>query len=266
MHDFWHRQEKDKPLFGEIVWARPQNKRLKKKLVIVGGNSNAFMQIATSYQQVVNAGIGSCRVVLPDMLEKTVGKSIEDVVFLPSSTSGGFSSNGVLTMHEYSEWGDGIFFPGELGQGSETSIFMEKFVDETKVPLILSGDSLEAFYKEPEKIFNRENTLLVLNIRQLQKMTPKLNFWTPITHSMGLVQLVEALHKITAERETMIVANHENNVLVAMYGEVSTTHIKDDDNWQLQTASKAAVYFLQHHEKPFQAVTTSLINDPELSK
>ncbi len=259
MHDFWHRQENNQPLYEEIVWAKPENKRLKKKIVIAGGNSHAFMQIAASYQSVNSAGIGSCRVVLPDMLEKTVGKSLDGVVYLPCSVSGGFSSNGVATMHEYSQWGDGVFFPGELGQGSETSIFLEKFISETKMPLILSGDSLEPFYSDPEKIFNREDTLLVLDIGQLQKLAAKLGSGTPVTHAMGLVQLIEVLHEITKERESMILTNHEGSTVVAMYGEVTTTHTKPDDNWQLLSASKAAVYFLQHPEKPFQAVTTSLI-------
>ncbi len=260
MHDFWHRQEKNKPLYEDIAWAKPQNKRLKKKLVIAGGNSQAFGQIAASYQQVADIGIGDCRVVLPDALEKTVGKSIEDVVFLPSSPSGGFSSNAVSGMHEYSQWGDGVYFPGELGQGSETAIFMEKFVDQTKVPLILSGDSLEIFYDNPEKIFNKENALLILNFKQLQKMTLKLGLPTPVTHAMGLIQLVEVLHGITGERESMIVTSHQGSVMVAMYGEVSTTPAEPSDDWQFTVASAATVYFLQHPQKTFQAVTTSLVD------
>lgn len=260
MHDFWQRQEIGKPLFEEITWARPENKRLRKKIVIVGGNSHAFMQTATSYQQVIAAGIGSCRVVLPDMLEKTVGKSLDDVVYLPSSPSGGFSSNGVATMHECSKWGNGIYFPGELGQGSETHIFLERFVGENKDSLVLTGDALDVFYEEPQTVFDRENTLLVLDLKQLQKTIPKLNIMLPITHSMGLVQLIEVLHRLTEDRESMLVTNHEDNTIVAMYGEVTTTRTTPSDNWQLETASKAAVYFLQHPEKPFQAVTTSLID------
>lgn len=261
MHDFWQRQENNQPLFEEIIWEKPENKRHRKKIVIAGGNSHAFMGIAASYQQVTNAGIGSCRVVLPDMLEKTVGGSLENVVYLPSSTTGGFSSNGVSTMHEYAKWGDGLFFPGELGKGSETSIFIDKFIRETKAPLTLSGDSVEAFYDNPDVIFNREATILVLDLKQLQKMTPKLNIMLPVTHSMGLVQLVEVLHRLTEERESMIVTQHEGSVVVAMYGEATTTHKKPSEDWQLTTASRAAVYFLQHPQKPFQAVTTSILDE-----
>lgn len=260
MHDFWTRQEDNTPLYEEIVWAKPENKRLKKKIVLVGGNSHAFMHVAAGYQQVMSAGIGNCRVVLPDMLEKTVGKALDDVVYLPSSPSGGFSSNGVATMQEYSGWGDGVFFPGELGQGSETHIFLEKFVSTNELPLILSGDALDVFYEAPEVIFNRENTLLVLDLRQLQKTASKLGSSLPVVHSMGLVQLVELLHELTEARESMIVTNHEGSTIVAMYGEVTTTHVEAKEDWQLGTASRAAVYFLQHPEKPFQAVTTSILN------
>ena len=260
MHDYWHRQEKNKPLYEEILWAKPENKRHKKKLVIVGGNTHAFTAIASSYNQTLEAGIGSCKIVLPDKLEKVIGKSIDDVVYLASDTSGGIAKGATIAMHEYAQWGDGVYLPGELGHSNETTRFVEQFVEETKSPLILSGDALEIFYEHPEDIFDRENTILVLTLSQLQKMAPQLGVEIPITHKMGLVQIVEALHSITEDRETMVLTHHQDNLIVAMYGEVSTTSVESDENWQLQTASKAAVYLLQHPEKPFQAVTTSVLS------
>ncbi len=256
---YWLRQT-DEPLFEDILWSRPENKRHAKKLLIVGGSTSSFMHIAASFQQVTDAGIGGCKVILPDKLQRIVGKSIDDVVFLPSDASGGIAKDASVMMHEYSEWGDGVYFPGDLGRGSETTRFVEKFVGGTSLPLILSGDSINIFYDNPDEIFDKENTVLVMDMKQLQKMTSKLGIETPITHSMGLVQLVEILHDITSERESMIVTHHEGNTIVAMYGEVSTTHVEAGDNWQLETASRTAVYFLQHPEKPFQAVTTSLIH------
>lgn len=257
---YWSRQT-DGPLFEDILWSRPENKRLAKKMVIVGGHTGSFMHLATSYQQVLDAGIGSCRVVLPDRLQRVVGKSIEDVVFLPSDSSGGISKDASVMMHEYSEWGNGVYFPGDLGHGSEATRFVEKFVGGTTLPLVLSGDSLDVFYDNPTDVFNKENTVLVLSMRQLQKMAPHLEIETPIVHTMDLVRLVEVLHEITKERESMLVTHHDGNTIVAMYGEVSTTPVEANDDWQLATASRAAVFFLQHPEKPFQSVTASLVNE-----
>lgn len=261
MHDYWHRQETDKPLYADILWSRPENKRLAKKLVSIGGNSHAFMNVAASYELVLEAGIGSCRVVLPDKLEKVIGKSIENVVYLPSDASGGISKDAVNAMHGYAEWGNGVFFSGDLGHSSETAVFTERFVRDTNSNLILSGDSLDAFYENPDILFDKEGTLFVADIKQLQKMAPKLGISTPVTHAMSLLQLVEVLHEVTADRESMIITHNDGITAVAMYGEVSTTQVLTDDHWQIQTASKAAVFFLQHPEKPFQAVTTSLIQN-----
>src|SRR5680860_1062418 len=132
MHDYWQRQADDEPLFEDIIWSRPENKRLAKKLTIVGGNSHAFMGIATAYEATLSAGIGDCRVALPDKLERIIGKSIDNVVYLPSDKSGGISKDALEDMHKYSEWGNGIFFPGDLGHSSETHVFMEHFVRDTK--------------------------------------------------------------------------------------------------------------------------------------
>jgi len=260
MHEYWHRQDNNSPLYEEIVWAKPENKRHRKRLVIVGGNTHAFMQVAASYDRSIEAGIGDCRVVLPDKLEKVIGKSIENVVYLPSDSSGGISKDAITAMHQYSEWGDGILFPGELGHGSETTRFAEQFINETKLPLVLSGDSIEVFFSHPKTIFDTENAVLMLSINQLQKMAPELGLATPVTHKIGLVKLVELLQEITENRETMLVTNHESNIIVAMYGEVSTTPRTFSNDWQLSVAPKAAVYLLQHPEKPFQAVTTSVLD------
>lgn len=259
MFPFWSKQDENTPLYEDIIWSRPENKKLAKKIVVAGGNGNSFMHVAACYQFVTDAGIGDCKVVLPDKLQRIVGSSIDNVVFLPSDHSGGISKDASVMMHEYSEWGDGVFLAGDLGAGSETTRFIEKFVGGTSKPLILSGDSLDVFSDSPEHIFNKENTLLVATFRQLQKMAPRLGVEAPLKHDMDLVQLVSTIHEITKERETMLVTHHDGKSIVSMYGEVSTTPAKMSPNWQDETASKSAVYFLQHPEKPFQAVTTSLL-------
>ena len=258
MNDFWKKQDAENPLFGDVIWSRPENKKLRKKLLIVGGNPHSFTKIAASYQRAIESGIGECRVVLPDKLEKVIGHTIEDVKFLPSSGFGGISSESVSMLHEYSTWADGIYFPGELGGGSQTSLFIEKFVTQSNLPIVLAGDSLDALAQNLENLFDREDTLVIAEFDQLQKITPKLGIGSALTNSMGLLQLVDILHQITQERQSIIMTNHQGNTIVAMYGEVSSTRLANGPSWQISLGTRAAVFFLQYPQKPFEAITSSL--------
>lgn len=262
MQDYWQRQEYDEPLFKDILWSIPETKARKKKLVLVGGNAHSFMGVAKSYELINQAGIGDCRVVLPKRLERLVGANLPNAVYLENNESGGITKDATNTMLEYERWGDGVLLAGELGHSSETSLFVNKYIEKSQKPLILSGDTLESFYENPEQLFEREDTVIVADFRQLQKFAPKLGAETPLTSDMGLVKLVESLHELTAEREALIVTVYQESVIVAMYGEVTSTHYKTNADWQQEVTARAAVFFVQHEGKPFQAVTSSLVSNP----
>lgn len=258
MQDYWQRQEESEPLFPDILWSMPETNVQRKKLVLVGGNTHSFMGVARSYELVNQAGVGECKVVLPKKLERLVGASLPEAVYLENNASGGITKDSVSSMLEYERWGDGVLLAGELGHSSETSLFVNEYVAKSKKPLVLSGDTLDSFYENPASIFGREETVVVADFKQLQRFAPKLGITTPLTSDMGLVKLVEALHEITENREALIVTQHQASLTVAMYGEVASTHYKPDSNWQLEVAAKAAVFYLQHAGKPFQAVTSSV--------
>ncbi|MDO8591435.1 MAG: hypothetical protein Q7R60_00720, partial [bacterium] len=81
---YWLKQTKDKPLFPDLLWSRPENKRLAGKLLVVGGNLYGFSAPGTAYGAALKAGVGTARVLLPDKLQKTVGKLIPEAEFVPS--------------------------------------------------------------------------------------------------------------------------------------------------------------------------------------
>ncbi len=262
MHDFWQRQEDGEALFQDIFWSMPETKTQKKILVLVGGNTHSFMGVAKSYELIYKAGIGDCRVVLPKKLERLIGSTLPSAVYLDNNDSGGIAKDSVNSMLEYERWGDAVLLAGELGHSSETTIFTNEYIEKSQKPLILSGDSLDSFYENPELIFEREDTVIIVDFKRLQKFAPKLRVETPLVSDMGIVKLVEVLHQLTAEREALVVTFHQGSVLVAMYGEITSTHYKAGNNWQQQVAARAAVFFVQHQGKPFQAVTSSLTNNP----
>ncbi len=114
-HTCWHKQTPDKPLFPDLLWSRPENKRQAGKLLIIGGNAHGFTAPAEAFVAAENAGIGTARVLLPDSLQKTVGRiflsrrvcaQYAKRQFLPES-SGGVTRD--------AKWADGVLLAGDFG-------------------------------------------------------------------------------------------------------------------------------------------------------
>src|SRR6185369_8603868 len=126
--DYWLRQEAGKPLFPELEWSRPENRSQAGKLLIIGGNLHGFAAPAEAYAEATKAGIGTARVLLPDAVQKIVGRFLENGEFAPSTPSGSFSQKALNEWLIHSSWADGVLLAGDLGRNSETAIVLEKFL------------------------------------------------------------------------------------------------------------------------------------------
>jgi hypothetical protein len=78
---------------------------------------------------------------------------------------------------------------------------------------------------------------------------------------MDLIQLIDVLHAWTKQYQTAIVVRHQDTIIIAFKGDVSTTQNTDytEDTWQIPIATHIAVWWLQNPTKPFQAMTSALI-------
>src|SRR5438105_14108225 len=119
MANYWHKQASDKPLFPELLWSQPENRTQAGKLLIIGGNLHAIAAPAQAYAEALKAGIGSAKVVLPDVTKKTVGPLLENVEYAPSSRSGSFARNALASFVDLSQWADGVLITGDTGRNSE---------------------------------------------------------------------------------------------------------------------------------------------------
>lgn len=261
--DYWRKQAGDKPLFEDLLWSRPENKRLAGKLLIVGGNAHGFSAPAGAYQEAEKAGIGVARVILPDAIQKIVLSLFETAYFAPSTPSGSFSQQSLDTMLEHAAWADGVLLAGDLGRNSETAIALEKFIDKYSGQLTVTKDALEYFKDIPQKLLQRPETTVVASIAQLQKMAQNARLETPITFDISLIQLVETLHQLTTDFPASVIVKHLDQIIVASGGQVSTTQLAEDKEiWRVSTAAHASVWWLQNPTKPFEALTTSLVPAP----
>lgn len=260
MHDYWHRQTAEAPLFPDLLWSRPENRAQAGKLLIVGGNAHGFAAAGEAYAETAKAGIGSTRVLLPDSLQKTVGKVFEAGEYAPSTPSGSFAKLALAELLAMAEWSDGVLLAGDLGRNSETAILLEQFINKKDGQLTITKDSVDYFTKVPQALLARQNTLLVLSFAQLQKLAMSAHFSTAFRFDTDFLHLVEALHDFTKLYQTAIIVKHLQTIFVAANGQVSTTKLAEDQEiWRVRVAAHASVWWLQNPTKPFEALTTSLV-------
>lgn len=258
MQDYWRKQTTDKPLYPDLLWSRPENKAQAGKLLVVGGNAHGFAAAGEAYAEATKAAIGTARVLLPDSLQKTVGRVFEAGEYAPSTPSGSFSQRALAELLTMGQWSDAVLLAGDLGRNSETAILLEQFISKYSGQLTLTKDAADYFTKMPSALLARRDTLLVLSFAQLQKIAVSVRFAAAFIFDMDFLRLIEALHEFTQQHQTAIIIKHLQTIFVAVNGQVSTTKLpKDPETWRVQTAARAAVWWLQNPAKPFEALTTS---------
>lgn len=249
----WLRQTPDKPLFPDILWSRPENKRHAGKLLIVGGHQQSFNAVSEAYAAALKAGIGTARVILPDKLQKMLAKLFPEAEYAPSTPIGSFSRQALDTLLEAAEWADGVLLGGDFGKNSETAILLESFTGKYNGQLAVTGDTLEYFMQKPTELLGRENTLVVAGVPKLQKLAQSI---VPIKQRDDLVQMINKLSNLTDGVKANITTNHSSQVIVASQGEVSSTPAKKAIE-DVELAACASVWWLQQPEKAFEAISTA---------
>jgi len=266
--DYWQKQEPDKPLFPDVLWNKPEQKSKAGKLLIVGGSAHGFRAVVNAYQTALDNGAGSAKVALPDALRQvaTAGSSRQEAVssefiFLPTNDGGGLSLKGLPELAAATERADGVLLVGDTGMNSETAVLLDKVLFANITPVVITRDSVDLLLGDPEKLANRENTVLVMSFAQTQKLFQKVYYPKILTFSMNLVNLVENLHKFTITYLVTVVTHHQENLIVAHGGEVITQ--KSGNQMGIlsgELATKCACYGLWTKNQPLAAVATAFGN------
>lgn len=259
--DYWLKQEPTTPLFPNIEWQKPEQRALAGKLLIVGGNAHGFAAVAQAYQDAVKAGAGEVRVVLPDALKKAIDPLALDCVYVPTNQSGGLTKDALPALKGAAAWADALLFIGDAGRNSETAILYEQLLQAFPDKLaIITRDALELVKGQWTELLQRENVIFIATFAQLQKLFQAVYYPRALLFSMQLMNVVESLHKFTVTYPASVVVFHQNQLVVAKAGEVSSTPWENPMLiWRGSVAARATVYAMQQKSQLFQALTTSLV-------
>lgn len=258
MSDNLLKQSPDKPLYPDLLWSRPENKLQAGKLLIIGGNLYGFSAVGTAYQT-ANSVAGQIQVLLPDKLQKTIGKVFEGGAFGPSTPSGSFAKKSLAVALDMSEWSDGILLSGDFGRNSETAIFVEQLLTKYHGQLCITHDAIDYFNNGPKPLLSREKTIVVGSFAQIQKLARKVGFPKALTFEMDMLKVGQFMEEFTSLYPITIVTKQLNNIFVGGGGKVSVTNLPYDmDIWRVETAAETAVWQIQNPSRIFEAATCAI--------
>lgn len=258
---YWRQQTPETPLFPDIEWNKPERRDQAGKLGIIGGNKLGFVSVAESYSLAFEAGVGDARVLLPDVLKRSIPTSITETIFGTSNPSGSLARDALTSMHALGAWADGILLVGDAGRNSETALVYDDFISSYSGQLTITRDAIDLVKNNNSLLVDRPNTVFVASFAQVQKLFQSVYYPKILTFSMHLAQLIEALHKFTVTYPVTIVTLHRETLIIANNGEIVT---QAWDNpmmiWRGAMATRAAVYCLWTPAKPLEAISTSVIS------
>ena len=255
---YWQKQTNEKPLFPEIEWNKPERRNQAGKLGIVGGNKLSFAAVAESYATANSAGAGEIRVLLPDGLRGVVPKTMTDVIFGPSTPSGGLASDSKSQLLTIGEWADTLLLIGDAGKNSQTAIIYEDLVADYNKPIVITRDAIDLLQNSFANILDNSNITLVVSFAQLQRLFRAVYYPKILTFSMQLAQFIETVHKFTITYPVTIMTFHAGNLIIARNGEVVSQVWNDPMRiWRGHTAARGASYLLWNPNRSLESLSAS---------
>ena len=264
LRPYWQQQLPGKPLFPDIAWSKPERRDMAGRLGIIGGNKLGFAGVAEAYSTALSTGAGDVRVLLPDVLKKTIPALVADTVFAPTTPSGSLARDGLEEMMGLGAWATGVLLAGDAGRNSETAIVYEDFLNTYRGPLTITRDAVDLIKNSSQALVERPDTLLVVSFAQLQKLFQSVYYPKILTFGMQLAVLVEAVHKFTITYPVSLMVLHKDYLVVADKGNVTSTAWQNPMAiWRGRVAAKAAVYWLWNPGAVCEAATTSIASEDD---
>ncbi len=257
---YWQKQVK--PLFPDLTWNIPEQKT--GNVSVVGGNAQSFANVVRTAEFLANHfPIKHVTTILPEVLRSKVPSS-ENINFATATTSGAFAKSYTLD-HAFST-ADAVLLAGDLSRNAETAIAISAAINNSESPLVITRDAIDLIAPTAGQILNRPQLTIIGSMVQLQKVLRGAYYPRMITLTQPLVPLIETLHKFTLSYPVTVLTFHQEQVVVAHGGKVSTTNIAATNYspislWSGQLAARITALNLFNPYKSFEATTAAVLLD-----
>lgn len=250
-------EQKDKPLFPDVLWSRPETKSGAGKLLIIGGQAQEFSNVAECFTAAERAGAGIIRVMMPESTQKFT-KMLPNIEYASANNSGSFSKEALAVLLEAAAWSDAVLLAGDLGKNSETSLMLESFINKYSGILVTAPVALESLSVSFVELLSRPGRIIVMEYASMQKVGIEYELEKPVLSDSNTADIANVLHDITTKSTALLVINNENSIWTAERGKAAITRLKTKMSGAA-AASRVSVWAMQQPAKVYEAVTTSLI-------
>jgi NAD(P)H-hydrate repair Nnr-like enzyme with NAD(P)H-hydrate dehydratase domain len=216
-------RQEDEPLYPTILYNRPVTRNAAGRMLVVGGHSGEFSVPTAVHQLATAAGIGECRVVLPDNLAKLLSGA-PGTFFVPSTTSGSLAREGLGRILELSEETDAIALGASLSSNSNTTMLIERIVGEAQRPLIIFDEALTALKHDITNVTDNPDALIILTMAEVFKLCGQLQVPIQIRQGAGLINKLEIIQDLKAASRCQY-AVYGTEIIVAADTEMVVTPI-----------------------------------------
>lgn len=213
-----------------------------------------------AYQAALATGVGQCKIAMPEGLRPLL-KEVPDCIFIPQTPSGTISSASYDELLRLANEADGVFITEDIGRNNETLSLIERLINNTATPLTVAGEVVLSLRYEPTILTQRAETLILLRSTQLQDMLRPLDLPIALTQRLNWQTYIERLEELSASfTQSHWLIDTEQWLHAASNGRVSSTRIDrthQPPDFLTTAGAIATVCWLQHPDKPFEAITTA---------
>lgn len=249
----WLKQTNNKPLFPDVIWARPETANGAGKLLIIGGSAGNFANIARAYSNAETARVGTIHLLVPEVLRK-VTKQIPFMNYAPNNPSGSFARKALAEILDLASLVDAILIAGDLGKNSETSLLLEDILDKYQGWIIISKEGLESFVCSYQKLLHRPQTVICLDQNNLRDLAIEQKSEIAITSDISKSNMAKFLHQTSSKNPVSytIFEQNDGSVWVSHKGNVAESTDADFNS------AKSSVWLIQQPSKPFASLVSSM--------
>lgn len=261
--DFSYWQKQSKPLFPDLIWNFPEQKT--GQISIIGGNRQGFSTIIRTAEHLLGAfPLKDVRILLPDNLRGQV-PPLGNLNFAPSTTSGSFAKShelGQAFQHT-----DFSLVLGDLSRNSATAIALTEAIAasfDQNHPLLITRDAVDLLAESSSQLLSHPHLFLVASMAQLQKVFRAVYYPKMLMLSQPLIPVIETLHKFTLTYPVTLLTFHQEQIIVATGGQITTTNIGMTDFspislWSGQLAAHVAAFNLYNPSRTLEATTAAVL-------